>query len=112
MPRPEPVTIATRLSSLPMVVSFSVLLPGWPPIPPPSGWVRLDCHLQLAASGDARTTLDQLVQRIEAAHLDIVCVTDHHRIDFAELARILVRDIGARVVVGEEIRTPSGELIG
>ena len=87
-------------------------MPTWPPTPPPAGWVRLDCHLHTAASGDARTTLDQLVQRIEAVHLDIVCVTDHHSIDFAQLAQILVRDIGARVIVGEEIRTPSGELIG
>ena len=87
-------------------------MPAWPPNPPPAGWVRLDCHLHTAASGDARTTLDQLVQRIEAVHLDIVCVTDHHSIDFAQLAQILVRDIDARVIVGEEIRTPSGELIG
>jgi predicted metal-dependent phosphoesterase TrpH len=87
-------------------------MPVWPLSPPPDGWVRLDCHLHTAASGDARTTLDQLVERIEAVHLDIVCVTDHHSIEFAELAQILVRDIGARVIVGEEIRTPSGELIG
>ena len=87
-------------------------MPVWPPPPPPVGWVRLDCHLHTAASGDARTTLDQLIQRIEAVHLDIVCITDHHSIEFAELAQSLVRDIGARVIVGEEIRTPSGELIG
>jgi predicted metal-dependent phosphoesterase TrpH len=95
-----------------MLVSFLVLMPVWPPPPRQAGSVRLDCHLHTAASGDARTTLDELVQRIEAVHLDIVCITDHHSIEFAELAHILVRDIGARVIVGEEIRTPSGELIG
>jgi predicted metal-dependent phosphoesterase TrpH len=95
-----------------MLVSFLVLLPVWPPTPTPAGWVRLDCHLHTVASGDARTTLDQLVERIETVQLDIVCITDHHSIESAELAQTLVRDIGARVIVGEEIRTPSGELIG
>jgi predicted metal-dependent phosphoesterase TrpH len=95
-----------------MLVSFLVLTPVWPPPPTPAGWVRLDCHVHTVASGDARTTLDELVQRIEAVRLDVVCITDHHSIEFAERAQALVRDVGARVIVGEEIRTPSGELIG
>jgi predicted metal-dependent phosphoesterase TrpH len=70
----------------------------------------LDCHLHTLASGDARTTLDQLAQRIDAVGLDVVCITDHHSIDAAQAA--VARDLGARVIVGEEIRTPSGELIG
>src|SRR5579859_3840522 len=111
MPRPEPVTIATRPSSLPMLVSLLLLLnPIWPPPPTPAGWVRLDCHLHTAASGDARTTLDELALRVEASQLDVVCITDHHSIDAAQAA--LCRDLGVRIIVGEEIRTPSGELIG
>jgi predicted metal-dependent phosphoesterase TrpH len=82
----------------------------WPPPPTPAGWVRLDCHVHTVASGDAWTTLDELAQRIEAVRLDVVCITDHHSIEAAQAA--LVRDLGARVIVGEEIRTPSGELIG
>ena len=82
----------------------------WPPPPTPAGWVRLDCHVHTLASGDARTTLDELAQRIEAVRLDVVCITDHHSIEAAQAA--LVCNLGARVIVGEEIRTPSGELIG
>jgi predicted metal-dependent phosphoesterase TrpH len=83
--------------------------PVWPPPPPRAGWIRLDCHLHTAASGDARTTLEELAERVKAVHLDGVCVTDHHAIDAAQALR---RDLGIRVIVGEEIRTPSGEIIG
>src|SRR5215471_11312096 len=110
MPRPEPVTTATRPSSLPMLVSFSLLNPLWPPPATPPGWVRLDCHLHTAASGDARTTLDELAERDEAVQLDVVCITDHHSIEAAQAA--LGRNLGVRVIVGEEIRTSSGEIIG
>jgi predicted metal-dependent phosphoesterase TrpH len=94
-----------------MLVSLLLLLnPVWPPLPTPAGFVRLDCHVHTFASGDARTTLDQLIERVEAARLDVVCITDHHSIESAQAA--LSRDLHARVVVGEEIRTSSGELIG
>jgi predicted metal-dependent phosphoesterase TrpH len=78
--------------------------------PLPSGWVRVDCHLHTVRSGDAVTTLDQLAERVERTGLDVVCITDHHAIDAALDALRL--DLGVRVVVGEEIRTPLGEVIG
>lgn len=74
------------------------------------GWVRVDCHLHTVRSGDAETTLDQLAERVARIGLDVVCITDHHAIDAATEA--LERDLGVRVVVGEEVRTPEGELIG
>jgi predicted metal-dependent phosphoesterase TrpH len=80
-----------------------------PPGPPP-GWVRADCHLHTVASGDAWTTLDQLAERVEQCRLDVVCITDHNVTSAAVAA--LERGIGARVIVGEEIRTPSGDVIG
>lgn len=76
----------------------------------PSGWVRVDCHLHTVRSGDAVTTLEQLAERVRRERVDVVCVTDHHTIEAAREA--LARDIGARVVVGEEVRTTVGELIG
>jgi len=74
------------------------------------GLVRVDCQVHTAWSGDASTTLDQLAERVVALGLDVVCVTDHHTIEGA--LRAAERGIGARVVVGEEIRTHAGELIG
>ena len=76
----------------------------------PPGWVRVDCHLHTVRSGDAVTTLEQLAERVERTGLDVVCITDHHAVDAALDAIRL--DLGVRVVVGEEIRTPLGELIG
>ncbi|MQA84510.1 MAG: PHP domain-containing protein [Streptosporangiales bacterium] len=79
---------------------------------PPGGsrLIRVDCHLHTVYSGDAVTTIDQLAERVAETGLDVVCVTDHHSVQGA--AEALARDIGARVIVGEEIRTTAGELIG
>jgi predicted metal-dependent phosphoesterase TrpH len=89
-----------------------------PPVSPPElspgparpGWVRMDCHLHTVASGDAWTTLDQLAERVAACRLDVVCITDHNVTSAAVAAA--ERGIGCRVIVGEEVRTPSGDVIG
>lgn len=74
------------------------------------GWVRLDCHLHTAASGDAVTSIEQLADRVRELELDVVCITDHNVTSAAVAAA--AGDIGARVVIGEEIRTPDGDVIG
>jgi predicted metal-dependent phosphoesterase TrpH len=83
--------------------------PGTRPGRPP-GWVRVDCHLHTAASGDSVLTLEELADRARQAGLDAVCVTDHNVTHAAAAAA--ERDIGVRVIVGEEIRTPDGDVIG
>ena len=83
---------------------------GSPPPPTPAGWVRVDCHLHTVASGDAVLTLDQLAERAEQVGLDVVCITDHNVTSAAVAAA--ERDLGLRVIVGEEIRTPDGDMIG
>ena len=76
----------------------------------PAGRVRVDCHLHTVASGDAVLTLEELAERARQTGLDVVCITDHNvtsaAVDAAE------RELGVRVVVGEEIRTPDGDVIG
>jgi predicted metal-dependent phosphoesterase TrpH len=77
---------------------------------PPPGWVRVDCHLHTVASGDAVLGLEELAERAVAEGVDVVFVTDHHEVSAAlELRK---RDLGVRIEVGEEIRTPDGELLG
>jgi predicted metal-dependent phosphoesterase TrpH len=80
------------------------------PGPPPPGWVRADCHVHTVDSGDAWTTLDQLAERVARCRLDVVCITDHNVTSAAVAAAR--RGIGCRVIVGEEVRTPSGDVIG
>jgi predicted metal-dependent phosphoesterase TrpH len=72
--------------------------------------VRVDCHLHTVASGDAVLTLDELADRSRQAGLDVVCITDHNVTSAAVAAA--ERDLGLRIIVGEEIRTPEGDLIG
>jgi predicted metal-dependent phosphoesterase TrpH len=76
----------------------------------PAGWVRVDCHLHTVASGDAVLTLEQLAGRAGEAGLDVVCITDHNEISAA--VRAAGQNLGVRVIVGEEIRTPDGDIIG
>jgi predicted metal-dependent phosphoesterase TrpH len=75
-----------------------------------SGMIRVDCHLHTALSGDAVTTIDELAERVERERLDVVCITDHNVTAAAVAAA--ERGIGARVIVGEEIRTTKGDVIG
>ena len=74
------------------------------------GTVRVDMHSHTCYSGDAVTTIDELAERVESAALDVLCITDHHAVRGAVEAR--ARGIGCRVVVGEEVRTRAGEVIG
>ena len=88
-----------------------------PPVPgtrAPAGHVRVDCHLHTAASGDAVLTIEQLADRARRAGLDAVCVTDHNLTSAAVVAAEAAArgELDIRIIVGEEIRTPSGDVIG
>jgi len=76
-----------------------------------AGWVRVDCHLHTVASGDAVTTLEQLAERAAREGIDVVCITDHNETSAAVTAAAEVVS-GPRVIVGEEVRTQAGEVIG
>jgi len=76
-----------------------------------AGWVRVDCHLHTVASGDAVTTLEQIAERAARERIDVVCITDHNETSAAMSAAAGALS-GLRVIVGEEIRTQEGEVIG
>ena len=76
---------------------------------PPSGWVRVDLHSHTMWSGDATTTPDELAEAVVAAGIDVLCITDHNTTEGAEA---LAGELPCRVVVGEELRTVTGEVIG
>ena len=62
-------------------------------------------------SGDSSTTPDELAEAVRAADLDAICVTDHNTIAGA-VALGESGDLACRVIVGEEVRTVDGDLIG
>jgi len=73
------------------------------------GWVRVDLHSHTMWSGDSTTTPDEIEAAVVASGLDVLCITDHNAIKGAvDLADVLP----CRVVVGEELRTHAGEIIG
>ena len=77
------------------------------------GYVRVDMHSHTMFSGDSTTTLDEIIESVVEAGIDVLCVTDHNAIEGAvRLQRELEGDGICRVIVGEEVRTHTGEIIG
>jgi hypothetical protein len=75
----------------------------------PDGFVRVDMHSHTMWSGDSTTTVDELVTAVDESGVDVLFITDHNAIAGAnEVAGA----VACRVIAGEELRTPAGELIG
>ena len=73
------------------------------------GTVRVDMHSHTMWSGDATTTPDELAHAVAEAGLDVLCITDHGTT--AGAVR-LAGELPCRVVVGQELRTGPGEIMG
>lgn len=75
----------------------------------PEGWQLLDLHNHTYRSYDARNRLEDYERAHAAGRFDVLAITEHNRIDGAvELAA----SASFPVVVGQEIDTGGGELIG
>jgi len=72
--------------------------------------IKLDMHTHCEYSPDSRTPVVAQAAAIKAVGIDVVCATDHNTIEGA----LRLREIadGFRVIVGEEISTRDGEIIG
>jgi len=77
------------------------------PLPP--GWVRVDMHSHTMWSGDSTTTPHEIYDAVRASGIDVLCITDHNAIKGATELRGM---LPCRVVVGEELKTHAGEIIG
>ena len=75
---------------------------------------RADLHVHTLASDGTSSVAEVLRFAEERTELDIVAISDHERIDAALAARAMAEDLGLRirVVVGEEITTRGGHLLG
>jgi predicted metal-dependent phosphoesterase TrpH len=60
-------------------------------------------------SGDCTTTPDEIVEAVAGAAIDVLCITDHGTTNGAQE---LAERLPCEVVVGEELRTHGGEIIG
>ena len=68
-------------------------------------------HTHSEYSPDSRTPLAAQAAALSAARIDVVCATDHNTIEGALRLRELAPD-RLRVIVGEEVSTRDGEIIG
>jgi predicted metal-dependent phosphoesterase TrpH len=76
--------------------------------------MKADLHVHTLASDGTAGVVD-ILDWVEAqTDLDVIAITDHERIDAALAGRSIARDRGhrAEVVVGEEITTLGGHLLG
>jgi predicted metal-dependent phosphoesterase TrpH len=72
--------------------------------------IRIDLHTHSEASPDGGITPEEYANILRNEKMDIVAITDHDRIDFA---LGLQKALGSeRIIVGEEITTTDGEIIG
>lgn len=72
--------------------------------------IRVDMHTHCEASRDSITPLGVQAARIKEVGLDVVFATDHDTIDGALRLRELAD--GYRLIIGEEITSADGDLIG
>ena len=71
--------------------------------------MRVDLHSHTMWSGDSTTTPDEVHDAVVESGLDVLCITDHNAIRGAQE---LAEQLPCRVIVGEELRTHAGEIIG
>ncbi len=70
---------------------------------------KVDLHTHSSASPDGGITVTQYQQALERGVVDVVAITDHNTI---ALAQTLHQQLGDKIIVGEEIMTTHGEIIG
>ncbi len=71
--------------------------------------IKVDLHTHSIASPDGGIKPEEYADIFERGLLDYVAITDH---DTIETAESLHKSLGSHIIVGEEITTSQGELIG
>ncbi len=70
---------------------------------------KIDLHTHSMASPDGGITAEQFMRVMEDGILDFIAVTDH---DTIQMAKALNRTLGNKIIIGQEISTPQGDIIG
>ena len=71
--------------------------------------IKVDFHTHSTASPDGGISADGYRQLFQDGILDCIAITDHNTVD---LALQLHQELGDKIIVGEEIDTRSGEIVG
>lgn len=70
---------------------------------------RIDLHTHSTASPDGGISAEQYRELLGDGVLDCIAITDHNTVD---LAVQLHQELGEKIIVGEEIETTAGEIVG
>ena len=70
---------------------------------------KIDLHTHSVNSPDGGITREQYASILEKKVLDAIAITDHNDISFAQK---MLFEFGPQIIVGEEIKTTEGEIIG
>lgn len=70
---------------------------------------KIDLHTHSIISHDGGLTEAQYIELLENRILDFIAITDHNETSFA---RVMHSKLGNKIIVGEEIRSTEGEIIG
>lgn len=73
---------------------------------------KLDLHTHSYGSPDGALQLRDYHYFLQNGLLDYIAITDHGRIDAAMHLQQELGELGQRIIIGEEIMTTAGELIG
>lgn len=71
--------------------------------------MRVDLHLHSHYSHDGESSLEEIVARARKCGLDRIALTDHNTVEGALALSCLAPDLA---IVGEEVKTREGEVIG
>lgn len=70
---------------------------------------KIDLHTHSIISQDGGISRDQYADLLEKGILDVIAITDHNE---TNLAIEMAKKFGEKIIVGEEISTKEGEMIG
>ena len=70
---------------------------------------KVDLHTHSVGSPDGGLSVHHYEAMLERGGLDAIAITDHNSIEFAQQ---LQGKLGERIIIGEEITTTDGEVIG
>jgi len=71
--------------------------------------VKVDLHLHSNFSHDGRSSLDELIARCKECGLERIALTDHNTVEGAITLAMMAPQLA---IVGEEVKTLEGEVIG
>ncbi len=71
--------------------------------------IKIDLHTHSQGSNDGGIRLEEYIDALKDGKLDCIAITDHNTIG---LAQQLHQTLGEQIIVGEEITTSGGEIIG